>query len=345
MKTLSRFRVVPIAIAVVALLVIGCGGGDDPSSDSAQAAAKSRKTIYVFAYFPHSLVTGTWAWYNGWQKAAAEVKPDVDVVIKEMGKIELEPANYLNFIRTGMVRQPDGVVVVPNSGATLSTGLQQMRKQFPDVKWLAMDQPIPGLDVVSYVGTDNRAAGRQAAEYLLAQHDAGKLKSNEVAVFKAPPGATSQDERVAGFKAAIEGSPLKVVKTIQDDDSARATGRANMIDVLTAHPNVGAVFSATDGYGLPVGAALAATDHLDVVNVSVDADAEAIKLIIDGKGMDAEVAQHFYDMGYQAVSTLARALKGETVQKQVDTGTTLVTKSNAEVYLKRAAAEGKATGQ
>jgi ribose transport system substrate-binding protein len=337
----SRVRLFLTLLGIAALLVAGCGGSDDSSSTTAKAGAgASHKTIYVFAYFPHSLGTGTWAWYNGWQKAAQELKPDVNVVIKEMDKLELEPANYLNFIRTSLVTKPDGVIVVPNSGAALASGLQQMQAQNPGIKWLAMDQPIPGLDVVSYVGTDNRDAGRQAAQYLIDQQGAGKLKSDEVAVFKAPPGATSQDERVAGFLDGIKGSPLKVVKTIQAQDTSRATGRANMIDVLTAHPDVGAVFSATDNYGLPVATALAASHKLDVVNVSVDADDEAVKLIIDGKGMNAEVAQHFYDMGYKAVTTLAQALGGQTVPKAIDTGTTVVTKPNAAAYLKKAAVEG-----
>jgi ABC-type sugar transport system substrate-binding protein len=64
------------------------------------------------------------------------------------------------------------------------------------------------------------------------------------------------------------------------------------------------------------------------------ASAEAVQAIIDGKGMQAAAAQHFSEMGHTAVMTLADALEGKSVEPIIDTGTTVVTKSNASDFLK-----------
>ena len=54
--------------------------------------------------------------------------------------------------------------------------------------------------------------------------------------------------------------------------------------------------------------------------------------IIDGT-MAASVAQDPYNIGYQCVKALCMAANGETIDKEIDTGSRLITKDNAEEYL------------
>jgi ribose transport system substrate-binding protein len=337
-RTLWR-RVGPLAVAVilgsVALTSVATGASHRARSSSAT------KTIFVFAYYPHSLFTATWAWYNGWKQGAAKLGPGFKLVVKEEGSLDEDPGNFLSFIKTGMAEHPDGVIVQSNNSVALAPGLIQLQAQYPTVKFLAMDQPVPNWKDVAFVGTDNFAAGAQAGKWLLGAYQQHKFPSTQVAVFRAPPGAASQDERVAGFLAAIKKSPLKVVSTIESADATNSTALTNMADVLTGHPQLGAVFSATDDFGLGVAEELAKAHKLNVEDVSIDADSRAIADIISHTGMNAEVAQHFKYMGYEAVLTLGHAMEGQTVPKDVNTGTTLVTTGNAKAYLKEANLEGK----
>lgn len=301
------------------------------------------KKIFVFAYFPHALAPATWAWYNGWVEGAAKLGPGYKLVVKEEASLDEDPGSFLSFIKTGMVQEPDGVIVVSNNSVALAPGLRQIQAQYSNVKFLAMDQPVPQWNDVAFVGTNNYAAGAQAARWMMGAYAKHSFPSNEIAVFRAPPGAASQDQRVAGFLATIKKSPLKVVKTIESPDSSNTAALKNMADVLTGHPNLGGVFSATDNYGLGVAEELVRAHKTNIVNVSIDADTPAVEAIISHKGMNAEIAQHFKRMGYMAVMTLGHAMSGQTVAKTVDTGTTLVTTANARTYLKQAAAEGKAS--
>jgi ribose transport system substrate-binding protein len=191
------------------------------------------------------------------------------------------------------------------------------------------------------VGTDNKAAGKVAADWMIEQQKAGKLPSNEVGILRSPPGITSTDDRAAGFKAALEGSDLKVVSELAPACNDSADARSAMADMLTAHPKLGGVFSVCDIIATGAARVLMAKGKDAVAHVSVDASKQGVDAILRHKGIDAEVAQHLLKVGQSSVTTLAQALQGKSVPANVDTGTDLVTEANATSYLQKAAAESQ----
>ncbi len=70
----------------------------------------------------------------------------------------------------------------------------------------------------------------------------------------------------------------------------------------------------------------------DVIIVGFDGNQSGVQNIIDGN-ITATCAQAAYTMGYQAVETALKAIKGETVDTFVDTGCEVITADNAEEYL------------
>jgi ABC-type sugar transport system substrate-binding protein len=68
---------------------------------------------------------------------------------------------------------------------------------------------------------------------------------------------------------------------------------------------------------------------------------QGVGAILKHAGMNAEVAQHLKKVGYVSVTTLAKALEGQSVPAVTDTGTTLVTSDNASQYLTQAKADAK----
>src|SRR5262249_36852034 len=103
----------------------------------------------------------------------------------------------------------------------------------------------------------------------------------------------------------------------------------------------GSVFSATDNFGLGVAEELVAAKKLNIKNISIDADSTAVQDIINGTGMNAEIAQHFYLMGYKSVLLLAQVLAGKTVPLNTDTQTALITTANAKAFLKTSNTQAK----
>jgi ribose transport system substrate-binding protein len=336
-----RCALVCAFIAAMLVLAAGCGSDSNEKGATASTAAPAKKAkIMTFVFAPRGFNDVTKAWFNGFDAAARQLGGSVQLEQKATSKLEVDAAPYLTFIKSALVQKPDGIVVVPNNAAAMTSGLQQIAAQ--GTKVLIMDQDVPKMtNKVAFVGTDNKAAGKVAADWMLEQFKAGKMPSNQVAILRSPPGISSIDDRTAGFKEALSGSDLKVVTELAPACNDSADSRSAMADALTAHPKLGGVFSACDVIATGAARTLLAKGKDAIAHVSIDASKQGVDAIIGHKGIDAEVAQHLLKVGQSSVVTLVQALQGTKVPANVDTGTDLVTEDNAQSYLEKAAAESK----
>jgi ribose transport system substrate-binding protein len=336
-----RCALVCAFIATMLVLAAGCGSDSKEKGGTASTAAPAKKAkIMTFVFAPRGFNDVTKAWFNGFDAAARQLGGSVQLQQKATSKLEVDAAPYLTFIKSALVQKPDGIVVVPNNAAAMTSGLQQIAAQ--GTKVLIMDQDVPKMtDKVAFVGTDNKAAGKVAANWMVEQFKAGKMPSNQVAILRSPPGISSIDDRTAGFKEALAGSELKVVTELAPACNDSADSRSAMADALTAHPKLGGVFSACDVIATGAARTLVAKGKDALAHVSIDASKQGVDAIIGHKGIDAEVAQHLLKVGQSSVVTLAEALHGKKVPANLDTGTDLVTEDNAKGYLEKAAAESK----
>ncbi|MEN3283514.1 MAG: hypothetical protein V7607_4654 [Solirubrobacteraceae bacterium] len=344
MRYIARTRRCALVCALSAAMLVlaaGCGSDNKEKGGTTSSATPAKKAkIMTFVFAPRGFNDVTRAWFNGFDAAAGQLGSSVELQQKATSKLEVDAAPYLTFIKSALVQKPDGIVVVPNNAAAMTSGLQQIAAQ--GTKVLIMDQDVPKMDdKVAFVGTDNKAAGKVAADWMIQQFKAGKMPSNQVAILRSPPGISSIDDRSAGFKEALTGSDLNVVSELAPACNDSADARSTMADLLTAHPKLGGVFSACDVIATGAARTLIAKGKGNVAHVSVDASQQGVDLIIKHKGIDAEVAQHLLKVGQSSVVTLARALQGKAVPAKVDTGTDLVTEDNASSYLEKAAAESK----
>jgi ribose transport system substrate-binding protein len=336
-----RCALVCAFIATMLVLAAGCGSDSKEKGGTASTAAPAKKAkIMTFVFAPRGFNDVTKAWFNGFDAAARQLGGSVQLQQKATSKLEVDAAPYLTFIKSALVQKPDGIVVVPNNAAAMTSGLQQIAAQ--GTKVLIMDQDVPKMtDKVAFVGTDNKAAGKVAANWMVEQFKAGKMPSSQVAILRSPPGISSIDDRTAGFKEALAGSDLKVVTELAPACNDSADARSAMADALTAHPKLGGVFSACDVIATGAARTLVAKGKDGLAHVSIDASKQGVDAIIGHKGIDAEVAQHLLKVGQSSVVTLAEALHGKKVPANLDTGTDLVTEDNAKGYLEKAAAESK----
>jgi ABC-type sugar transport system substrate-binding protein len=329
-----------VALVVAALGAVGCGGSDNTSGTGAVSASAQPKKIFTFVFGPRGFNDVTRAWFNGFDAAAAKLRDRFTIEQKATGKLETDAAAYLSFIRSSLAQQPDGIVVVPNNAAAMAAGLKQIAKD--GTKVLIMDQDVPDMPgKVAFVGTDNAAAGKVAADWMIQQAKDGELRSNEIGVLASAPGISSTDDRLRGFLDGLKGSNLKVVAKLAPQCNDSADSRSAMADMLSAHPNLGGVFSVCDVIALGAARAIQAQAKGAVKQISIDASKQGVDRILAHGGIDAEVAQHLLAAGEQSVETLGKALDGEPVPKVVDTGTDLVTEENAKSYLAKASAESK----
>lgn len=300
-------------IAMAALFVAGCnrGGGDN------------KKTI---ALVPKAMDSEFWLSMRAGAQKAIGGRDDVVLSVLAPDR-EINVDQQVSILEDQIQRGARALVVAPAGSAQVMPVLQDAIGRGIPVVLVDSDAPLPGKS--SYAGTDNRAGGTLAGKHVIETIGTGKI-----ALITGVPGNQSQDDRAAGFLETIATVPELQVVTRQPANSERSLGLTVMENILTAHPDIKAVFATNDQMALgAVEAIMARSPKAGIVVVGFDATAEAVQAIIEGR-MSASVAQRPFEMGRRSVEAALALIDGRTVEPRIDTGTELVTAANAQEYKK-----------
>jgi ABC-type sugar transport system substrate-binding protein len=255
-------------------------------------------------------------------KAYATANPNVTVLYAQ-GKSGTDDASEIAAIQDFVTQDVKAIAITPTSPA-VEPALQKAVDK--GIKVVLIDNDIPGwTGKSSYVATNNLAGGKVAGAFLAKQLKAGST----VAILEGVLGNQSLQDRVTGMEQGL-GSGFKVVAmTPTDCDQTKGLNAAQ--DILTAHPDVTAIYGAC---GPPITGAVQAIKAKGLKNIIVvgfDADAAQIKDILAGNEL-ASVIQFPAKMGSIGIDTAVKVAEGQTVPATVDTGTGLVTKDNASTF-------------
>jgi ribose transport system substrate-binding protein len=221
---------------------------------------------------------------------------------------------------------PDAFVVAPTQPPTAVPVLEKFKEQ--GIPVLLVDTDVDWDDKTTYIGTENYIAGQKAGELLASMLN----KGDKVALIAGALGNPATDNRIKGAKEYLEENGFEIVAE-QPADSDRAKGMSVMENILQTNPDVKGVFAANDEMAL--GALKAVQDAgLDIKVIGTDGTVEAVESIIAG-GLAGTVAQMPYDMGYLGVENAVKAIKGEVVEKRIDSGVDIIPAENAEEKLSK----------
>lgn len=243
---------------------------------------------------------------------------------------------------SGLAGQDFGCFVInPITGTNLIQGVAQLSgKGVPIVN---IDSPIDeaaasaaDAKVVTYIGTDNTAAGKLAGEQM------AKLlpQGGSVALIGGIAGDVTSGARLDGFQSGIPTS-ITVAQTVAADWD-RQTALTKATDIMTAQPDLKGFFVANDDMGLGVAQAIANAGRTGQIKViSVDGNKDAFEAVKAG-GIDAVVAQFPYVIGAMGVQACEAAIAGKTLPAKVDAPVQVVTKDNVDAALAAAPKPGEA---
>jgi ribose transport system substrate-binding protein len=262
---------------------------------------------------------------NGAEEAARQ-HPDIELSVLAPER-EINIDQQVSILEDQILKKVSALAVVPSGVAEVTPVLDKAKAA--GIPVLIVDNDTPWAGKLSYIGTDNRAGGRLAGEYMVkALGGQGK-----VAIIRGILGVSSHEERVAGFKEAISQAPGIQIVTIQPANSERATALTVMENILTSNPSLNGVFVTSDQMALGAIEGIAAQQMTGkLLVVGFDAGKEAVRAVKAG-AINAVIAQYPSNMGKRAVEAAIKAIKGEPVEKVIDTGTALVTKDNADQFL------------
>lgn len=320
----TRSFTVAVAIALTGALV-ACGSDDKNSTSSNGSAATQSSSAPVklglITKFPVDFYLAMKSAAQKWDTANQGAS-----VTYGTGKSATDDQGQIDLIQSMVTQGVKGIAITPSSPAVAPALDAAVAK---GVKVVLLDNDLPDWKKKSsVVATDNLKGGVLAGQYL-----AKSLKQGAtVAVLEGVPGVPALDDRVKGMEQGLGSSGIKVVgKAPTDCDQDKGVSAA--ADLLTAHPDVNAIYGAC---GPPTLGAIQSIQRAGrkpdgILLVGFDALPDEVKQIQAGKE-DATVAQFPAKMGELGLGTLLQAVKGEKVAPTVDTGTAIVSKDNASDF-------------
>ena len=310
-----------LSTALVALSLAFAACGRDPS-DASGPGASERLTIAVI---PKGTTHEFWkSIHAGAARAAREL--GVEIIWKGPQK-EDDRAQQITVVEDFVSRGVDGIVLAPLDDRALMRPVRDaVREGIPVV---IIDSALQGEEFASYVATDNYQGGVLAARRL------GTLLGGRGRIFliRYQEGSASTVQREAGFHDTVTREYPGLVLLVQDQYAGATTETAYQLaeNLISRFPDVDGVFAPNESSTFGTLRALQESRLAGkVVFVGFDSSPKLVQGLRDGH-LHGLVLQNPAKMGYLGVRTIVAHLRGQAVEKVIDTGVALATLDNMDL--------------
>ncbi|HEX7977786.1 MAG TPA: substrate-binding domain-containing protein [Gemmatimonadaceae bacterium] len=312
------------AVALFALLGAAACSDSASKKESGSAAAGAGKT-YTLAVIPKGTTHEFWkSIHAGANQAAQELDAAGDSVkIIWKGPLREDDREQQVQVVEGFTSQGvSGIVLAPLDNRALVRPVEEAKSA--GVPTVIIDSGLESDQIVSFVATDNYKGGELCAERI------GTLLKGKgkVLVLRYQEGSNSTEQREKGFldkiKSAYPG--ITVVSSDQYAGATRETAKRASENLLNRFgADLDGIFTANESS--TVGMLLALQDIAKAGKIRfVGFDASQTLLdAMRAKQLDGVAVQNPMKMGYLGVKTMVAHLKGQPVDKRIDTGVELVT--------------------
>jgi ribose transport system substrate-binding protein len=306
-----------LSMIAVALLLAGCGGGTDTAKEGGGEGEALR-----IAVIPKGATHEFWkSVHAGADEAAKEL--GVEILWKGPVK-EDNLEDQVKVVEDFTTAKVDGIVLAPLDDNGMRVPVSNALNQ--EIPVVIIDSGLNEVETVSFVSTDNFKGGQMAGEEVVRLLN-GK---GRVIMMRYAEGSASTDEREAGFLDVVKKEPgITIVSDNQYGGATTESAQKTAENLLASFrgkfdaiycPNESTTFGTLRAFE---DAGVAGT----VKFVGFDASEKLIDGLKAGK-INGLIVQNPRKMGYLGVKTVVAHIKGETVEKRIDTGATLVTMEN-----------------
>jgi ribose transport system substrate-binding protein len=269
---------------------------------------------------------------NGTANGTAQKKLRLGVVINA-------PSDYMSLVRLGCDRLTRGIgdvdldFRIPSDSTVeaqqeilsnfvadrvdgIAISLIDADKQTDFLNQIATNMPLVCIDSdaansrrTCYIGTDNVAAGKQAAELLKAALPQG----GKVILFVGYANAQNTKDRIQGIRGGLAGSDIQIIDTLADD-TKRAVAHKNAEDALAKYPDLAGMVGIYDYHGPTILTAVRGAGKAGQVKiVCFDEDSDTLAGIATGD-IYGSVAQNPFQIGGQTIFRMTKYLRGDKTQ-------------------------------
>lgn len=321
-----------LSATMVAALLVGCGSAGKESSELVVSSSEEDEEESdkldtesgggrVFGY---TCMDGTNPFFVALEGAIREeVEAHGDTLIS------VDPGNDSNTqvdqVEDLISRGVDVMFVNPVDADGIIPALDMLKEA--NIPIFGFDTEVGDMSyLVSYAGSDNTNAG-----YVCGKDLAEKCpKGGDILILDSPTMQSATD-RTNGFLKALDESGVKFnVVGQQDCMGNQQLGNEKATDLLTAHPDVIAIFGANDPTAL---GAYAACDAAGVSPLIYGVDGSPdIKALLGNTCIEGTGAQSPVTIGKTIAETAYKWLDGEEVEEYIPIETFLITEDNVEEF-------------
>lgn len=293
-------------------------------------SATAQEEHYKISVILKTTSSEYWGYVVAGANAYGKDHPNVTVEVKGATS-ETAYDEQMNMIETDMQNADiDGYVIAPLQADMVANMISGQTKPI-----VAVDTTVDAPEVLSFVGTDNEAAGKlggAAAARLAKERGWEEIKCIEIAGVQ---GDSTNEARMRGYKAGVESEGGMFLSDEIQYANAVADQAVNCMEaIMQNHPEGVAIICANNDDMAMAAARTAAGNkaYENTVFLGFDGIQSACQSILAGEET-MSVCQQGYLMGYQAVDAVVRALKGETIEKFIPADATVVDPSTAQARL------------
>lgn len=307
---MKRNKAAVLCVLLAGALLSGCAApGTAAEQYSVALVAKSTETEFWLSVFA------------GAEAAATEYNIRLDITGPETEEdYEAQNRMIAEAVSAGADALVFSAIDYENNASAIDAAAEA------GVKVVAIDSSVASGMVSTYIGTDNHAAGRMAAQAALDGVE-GQLT---VGLVNYDISSANGQERELGVRELLGESGraevVAVINTLAEAGQAQKDAEA----MLREHPEINVLIAFNEPTS--VGAAYA-VDSLDlsesVFLVGFDSNVATVDGLQDGC-VDALIVQNPYAMGYLGVESAYKLLSdgGEELETVVDTSTQIVDREN-----------------
>jgi ribose transport system substrate-binding protein len=292
------------------------------------AAAGSGARRYTVAVVPKGATHHFWKSIHAGALKAADELGNVDILWKS-GLKEDDRDAQIKVVEDMIARRVDGIVLAPLDDTALRPAVHEAVRQ--GIPVVIVDSDLKSDQHTSFIATDNYAGGTKAGA-LVAELLGGR---GRIAMLRYAEGSASTMQREQGFLDAVRKHPgLELV-------SANQYGGATTETAYKASENLLAPLRGPDGK-LTIRAVFCPNESTtfgmlralrdlraagQVTFVGFDSSELMVKALAN-RELNGTILQDPMKMGYLGVRSVVAKLKGQPVERRVDTGSTVARPDN-----------------
>ena len=308
-----------IGCVIATIVLAACSGADRSSSN--QPAGKQR-----LAFITNNAADFWTMAQKGCEQADRELN-DIDVEFRIPS--DGTAAEQRRIVDDLLTKGVAGIAISPVDPANQ---IQIINEAAERTILLTQDSDAPSSNRLCYIGTDNRAAGRQAGELIKEVLP----KGGKIMLFVGKLDAQNAQERYQGIMDAIDGSNVQIID-VKTDDTDQVRAKANVADTIVKYPDIAALIGLWGYNGPAILNALKEAGKVGQIKVvCFDEDDQTLAGIKVG-AIYGTVVQQPYEFGYQAIHLLNRILAGDRsgipANKQKFIPTLIVKKDNVDEFI------------